>query len=88
MLSTILSLTASLILDAASLAPIGAAIAIFTAIGAGIAMGIMTGKAVDAIARQPEASNKIRTALILGLAFAEMTSLLAFLISIFIITNG
>ena len=38
-----------------TLIAIGAAIAVFTGIGAGIGIGHATGKAVDAIARQPEA---------------------------------
>ena len=37
---------------------IGAGLAILTAIGAGLGMGIATGKAVEAVARQPEASGK------------------------------
>ena len=34
---------------------IGAAVAVITGIGAGIGIGMATSKAVDAIARQPEA---------------------------------
>lgn len=34
---------------------IGAGIAVLTGVGAGIGIGIATGKAADAIARQPEA---------------------------------
>ncbi len=45
---------------------IGAGIAVLTGIGAGVGIGIATSKAVDAIARQPEADGKIRTSLILG----------------------
>ena len=40
---------------------IGAGIAVLTGIGAGVGIGIATSKAVDAIARQPEADGKIRT---------------------------
>ena len=46
---------------------IGAGIAVLTGIGAGVGIGIATSKAVDAIARQPEADGKIRTSLILSL---------------------
>mgnify|MGYP003374648796 CR=1 FL=1 len=42
-----------------SLIAIGAAIAVLTGIGAGIGIGIATSKAVEAIARQPEAEGKI-----------------------------
>jgi len=71
-----------------NLVPIGAAMTMLTGLGAAISMGIMTGKAVEAIARQPEAAGKVRASLMLGLAFAEMTSLLAFVIAIFIVNGG
>ena len=53
-----------------SMAIIAAAVAVFTGIGAGIGIGFATGKASDAIARQPEASGKINSALLLGCALA------------------
>lgn len=61
---------------------IAAGIAAFTGVGAGIGMGIATGKAVEAISRQPEAEGKIRTTLLLGLAFAETTAIYGLLIAI------
>lgn len=54
---------------------IGAGIAVLVGIGAGIGIGLATGKAVEAIARQPEASGKIQTALLLGAALAEATAI-------------
>ena len=42
---------------------IAAGIAVFTGIGAGIGIGFATGKASEAIARQPEAAGKINSAL-------------------------
>ncbi len=54
---------------------IGAGIAILVGIGAGLGIGSATGKAVDAIARQPEASGKIQTSLLLGAALAEATAI-------------
>ena len=48
-----------------TLIAIGAAIAVFTGIGAGIGIGHATGKAVEAIARQPEAESKISKNLLL-----------------------
>ena len=45
---------------------IAAGIAVFTGIGAGIGIGFATGKASEAIARQPEAAGKINSALLLG----------------------
>ena len=49
-----------------SLAAIGAGIAAFTGVGAGIGMGIAVSKAVEAIARQPEATSKIQRVLLIG----------------------
>lgn len=49
---------------------IGAAIAVLTGIGAGIGLGIATSKAVEAVARQPEADSKITKLLIIGGALA------------------
>ena len=66
---------------------LAAAIAVFTGIGAGIGMGIATAKAVDAISRQPEASGKIRTVLLLGLAFAETTAIYGLFVAILIVIN-
>ena len=37
------------------LSVLGAAIAVFTGVGAGIGMGFATGKACEAVSRQPEA---------------------------------
>ena len=44
-----------------------------------------TGKAADAIARQPEAAGDIRTTLILGGALAEATAIYGFVIALMII---
>ena len=54
---------------------IGAAIAVLTGIGAGIGIGLATSKAMDAVARQPEADGKISKLLILGCALAEATAI-------------
>ena len=64
---------------------LGAGIAALPGLGAGIGMGIATGKAVEATARQPEAVGKIRTMLLLGLAFAETTAIYGLLVSILLI---
>ena len=49
-----------------SVTAIGAGIAAIACIGAGLGIGIATGHAADAIARQPEADKKIQSNLILG----------------------
>ena len=64
---------------------IGAAIAVLTGIGAGVGIGIATGKAAEAIARQPEAEGKISKTLILGCALAEATAIYGFIIGLLVI---
>lgn len=64
---------------------IGAAVAVLTGIGAGVGIGIATGKATDAVARQPEASGKITSLLLLGCALAEATAIYGFVVAILII---
>lgn len=63
---------------------IGAGIAVLAGIGAGIGIGIATGKAVEAISRQPEASGKIQTSLLLGAALAEATAIYGLIVAILI----
>ena len=63
---------------------LGAAVAVITGIGAGLGIGMATSKAVDAIARQPEADSKITKAL-LGCALAEATAIYGFVIGLLII---
>ena len=64
---------------------IGAGLAILTALGAGLGMGITTGKATEAVARQPEASGKINSAMMLGLVFIETLIIYALIVAILII---
>ena len=61
---------------------IGAGIAVLGALGAGIGIGIATGKAAEAIARQPEADGKIMRILLLGCALAEATAIYGFVLGI------
>ena len=75
---------AGLLLEVVKYGPLGAGIAAFTGVGAGIGMGIATGKAVEAVARQPEAAGKIRGMLFLGLALAETTALYGLVIAFMI----
>jgi F-type H+-transporting ATPase subunit c len=55
------------------------------AIGPGIGIGFLVGKAVEAMARQPEAAGLVRTTMFLGIAFVEALALFGFVLS-FIIT--
>ena len=61
---------------------IGAGIAV---IGAGLGIGKIGGSAVDAIARQPEASGKIFSQMILTAAFVEGCALFAIAACAFLI---
>ncbi len=53
-------------------------------IGVGIGIGQIGGKAVEAIARQPEASGDIRGAMILTAALVEGAALIALVFSFFV----
>lgn len=64
---------------------LGAAIAALACLGAGLSIGMATGKAAEAVARQPEADGKIMRILILGCALAEATAIYGFVIGILII---
>lgn len=64
---------------------IGAGIAVLTGLGAGVGIGLATSKAVEAIARQPEAESKISKALLLGCALAEATAIYGFVIGLLIL---
>lgn len=64
---------------------IGAAIAAVACLGAGLSIGYATSKAVDAVARQPEADGKITKLLLLGGALAEATAIYGFVIGVLII---
>nr|WP_297703339.1 ATP synthase F0 subunit C [uncultured Butyrivibrio sp.] len=68
-----------------NLTSIGAAIAVFTGLGAGIGIGVATSKATDAVARQPEADGKIMKLLLLGCALAEATAIYGFVVAIMIL---
>ena len=62
------------------------AVAIAT-IGPGLGQGIAASKAMEAIARQPEAAGDIRTSLILALAFMEALTIYGLLIAFMILGN-
>ncbi|EKY08635.1 ATP synthase F0, C subunit [Capnocytophaga sp. oral taxon 332 str. F0381] len=64
------------------LAGIGAGLA---ALGAGIGIGKIGGSAMEAIARQPEATSKIQTAMIIAAALIEGVALFAVIVAL--ITN-
>lgn len=67
---------------------IAAAIAIVTSTLAGIGIAIATGKASEAIARQPEAAGQIRSTMLIGCALAEATAIYAFITALAILILG
>jgi F-type H+-transporting ATPase subunit c len=68
-----------------SIAAIGAGLAV---LGAGIGIGRIGGSAMDAIARQPEASGKIQTAMIIAAALVEGVALFGVVVGLLGIETG
>ena len=58
---------------------------LLAAIGPGIGEGIAVSKALEGMARQPEATSTLRTNMILGCAIAETTGIYSLLISFLIL---
>jgi F-type H+-transporting ATPase subunit c len=64
---------------------IAAAIAIgLGAIGPAIGIGLLASKAMEAIGRNPEASGKIQSAMILAIAFTEAIAVYALVVALII----
>ena len=59
------------------------AIAVGT-IGPAIAVGLIGSRAVDSIGRNPEATPKIQTAMILSIAFAEAIAIYALVVALIV----
>ncbi|AUS79849.1 ATP synthase F0 subunit C [Actinoalloteichus sp. AHMU CJ021] len=51
-------------------------------LGPGIGLGILIGKTVEGMARQPEIAGQLRTTMILGIAFVEVLGLLGLIAGI------
>jgi F-type H+-transporting ATPase subunit c len=64
---------------------ISAGVAALAVVGAAIGMSHATAKAVESIARQPEASGKINSSLMFGLIMMETTAVYALLVAILLI---
>jgi F-type H+-transporting ATPase subunit c len=62
-----------------TMAAVGAGLAV---IGAGLGIGRIGGSAMDAIARQPEATSKIQTAMIIAAALIEGAALFAIVVAL------
>lgn len=72
-------------MDAESAKSIGAAIAMGVgAIGPGLGIGILASKAMESIGRNPEATSKVQTAMILAIAFTEAIAIYALVVALII----
>ncbi|MDO8471854.1 MAG: ATP synthase F0 subunit C [bacterium] len=72
-------------MDVESAKLIGMALAVgLGVIGPGIGIGIIAGKALEAIGRNPEVENTIRTNMLLGIAFAEALAIFSLIVAFII----
>ena len=68
-----------------NLKTIAAAIAIgLGAIGPAVGIGLLAGKAMEAIGRNPEAAGKVQSAMILAIAFTEAIAVYALVVALII----
>lgn len=72
-------------MDAETLKVIAAALAIgLGALGPGLGIGFIGAKAAEAVGRNPEASGKIQTLVILALAFCEAIAIYALVVALIV----
>ena len=64
---------------------IGAGLSLIAGIGPGIGEGFAAGKALEAIARQPELTGTIRSNMFLGIALSETTGIYGFVTGLLLI---
>ena len=67
------------------LAVLGAGLAMIAGLGPGIGQGIAASKACEAVGRNPEAADKIRAMMVLGIALAETTGIYALVVALILI---
>ncbi|BDR54044.1 ATP synthase subunit c [Bombiscardovia apis] len=69
-------------MDIITLAEVSGSISILgyglAALGPGIGLGIVVGKTLESMARQPEIASKLQTVMFIGLALIEVLGLLGF----------
>ncbi|MBC7551043.1 MAG: ATP synthase F0 subunit C [Cellulomonas sp.] len=65
--------TTTLAAVSGNVATIGYGLAV---IGPGIGLGILIGKTIEGIARQPEVAGQLRTTMFIGIGFVEVLGLL------------
>ena len=64
---------------------IGSGIAMISGFGPGIGEGYIAGKAIEAMARQPEMKGELTSTMFLGIACAETTGIYGFVIGLLLI---
>ncbi|MCX6029679.1 MAG: ATP synthase F0 subunit C [Chloroflexi bacterium] len=70
-------------MDVEGLKALGSALAIgLGAIGPGIGIGLIGSKAMEAMGRNPEAADNIRTNMILAIVFAESVAIYALVVAL------
>lgn len=73
-------------MDADTIKLLAAGLAIgLGALGPGLGIGILAWGALQAIGRNPDATDQIQTAMILGLAFAEAIGIYALVVALILI---
>jgi F-type H+-transporting ATPase subunit c len=72
-------------IDLSGIATLGKGLAYgLAAIGPGIGIGIVGGKALESMARQPEMAGKIQTTMFIAIAFTEALALIGFVLTFLI----
>jgi len=72
-------------MDIESAKTLGMALAVgLGVIGPGIGLGLLVGKALEAIGRNPEASGTITTTMFIGIAFTEALAIFALVVGFII----
>ncbi len=69
----------------AGLQYIGAGIAMLVGIGVGLGEGLAAAKAVEGVAKNPDAQSKITSTVIIGDAMADVSVIFAFVIAILLV---
>lgn len=64
---------------------LGAGVAVLTCFGTGLGQGYAAGKAVEAVARNPEVESKIRNMFIIGAAVAESGAIYGLVVSLILV---
>lgn len=75
-------------MDLTALKYIGAAMAMWGTIGAGLGIGLLGMGALQGIARNPDAAGDVQTNMILAIAFAEAIAIYCLVVALLIVFVG